>query len=170
MNPKTRMPAGALRWMSIALVGAVLAACGGGDDDPLDTDSSSDPVARYVGSWESRCVTDSGASARLRADLRKVTPDTLSGDVIAYAYVGTSCSGPSARDRKVLSDMRVTLVGSQPTAGVTADRFVGTSAQGEGKVLMYTNGSTLLIGDPDSPDNADGYPTGFLEESLSRMR
>jgi hypothetical protein len=170
MNLHTRPSARALRWVSVVLVSAVLAACGGGDDDPLDTDDSSDPVARYVGSWESRCVADSGASARLRADLRKITPDTLGGDVIAYAYVGTSCSGPSVRDKKVLSNMRVTLVGSQQTGGVTADRFVGTSAQGEGKVLMYTNGNTLRIGDPDSPDNADGYPTEFLEETLSRMK
>lgn len=169
MNLHTRNPAGAWRWMSMALISAALVACGG-DDDPLDTDNSSDPVARYVGSWESRCVADSGASARLRADLSKVTPDTLSGDVIAYAYVGTSCSGPSVRDRKVLSNLRVSLVGSQQTGGVTADRFIGSSAQGEGKVLMYTNGSTLLIGDPDSAKDADGYPTAFLRESLSRMR
>ena len=158
-----------LRWLAVAAVGVALAACGS-DDDPIATDDSSDPVAKYVGSWESRCVADSGASARLRADLRKISPDTLGGDVIAYAYAGTSCSGPDLRDKKVLSDMRMTLVGSQPIAGVTADQFTGTSAQGEGKVLMYTNGSTLLIGDPDSPDSADGYPTEFLEESLSRMK
>ena len=169
MNMHAHTSSSAWRWISVAVLSAALAACGG-DDDPLDTDNSSDPVAKYVGSWESRCVADSGASARLRADLRKITRDTLGGDVIAYAYAGTSCSGPDLRDKKVLSDMRMTLVGNQPIAGVTADRFVGTSAQGEGKVLMYTNGSTLMIGDPDSPDNADGYPTEFLEESLSRMK
>lgn len=159
-----------LRWLATAAVVATLAACGGGDDDPLDTDPSNDPVAKYVGSWETKCYSDSGASARARADLRKVDADTLAGDVIAYAYVGTSCSGPSVRDKKVLSNLVATKVGSQTTAGVTADQFTGTSDQGKSKFLMFTNGSTLLIGDPKSPEDANGYPTEFLEESLSRMK
>lgn len=158
------------RWLAMTAVAAALVACGGGDEDPVETDNSADPVASYVGSWESRCVADSGASAKVRADLTKASADTLEGDVIAYAYAGTSCSGPSLRDKKVLSNMRATLVGTQETAGVTADRFVGSSAQGEGKILMYTNGTTLMIGDPDAAENADGYPTAFLRESLSRLR
>jgi len=158
-----------LRWLATAAVVATLAACGGDNDDPLDTDPSSDPVARYVGTWETKCYADSGASAWARADLRKVSADTLAGDVIAYAYVGSSCSGPAVRDRKVLSNLVATKVGSQTVAGMTADQFTGSSDQGKSKFLMFTNGSILLIGDPKSPEDGNGFPTQFLEESLSRM-
>ena len=48
---------------------ALLAACGGGDDDPAVVgDSSGDVVAKYIGTWESDCYADSGASAKIRAD------------------------------------------------------------------------------------------------------
>lgn len=167
MSAPTRFP---LRWLAAASVVAILSACGGGDDDPLDTDPSNDPVARYVGSWETRCYDDSGVSARARADLRKVSADTLTGDVIAYAYAGTSCSGPALRDRKVLTNLVATKVGSQMVGGVNADQFTGTSDQGKSKFLMFTNGNVLLIGDPKSPEDASGYPTAFFEETLTRMK
>lgn len=159
-----------LRWLAAAAVAATLAACGGGDDDPLGTDGSSDPVAGFVGSWETRCKSDSGASARVRADLHKVSSTILGGDVIAYYYVGTSCSGPSVKRDKALTNMRMTLVGEQAIQGVTAQQFTGSSDQGESKVLLYTNGNTLLIGDPDAPEDANGYPIEFFEESFSRMK
>ena len=158
-----------LRWVATSAVVATLAACGGDNDDPLDTDASSDPVAKFVGTWETECYADSGASAWARADLRKVSADTLAGDVIAYAYVGSSCSGPAVRDRKVLSNLVATKVGSQTVAGMVADQFTGSSDQGNSKFLMFTNGSILLIGDPKSPEDANGFPTQFLEQSLSRM-
>ena len=160
------------RFKMLALATALtgLAACGGGRDDPLPTDSTSDPVAKYVGSWISTCVEDSGASAQARADLRKTSPTTMTGDIIAYAYIGRSCSGPSVRDKKVLSDLNVTFTGTTTTQGRTSDKFEGTSAQGEGKVLLFSDNTTMLVGDPDSPDDAQGFPTEFLEYSLTRLK
>lgn len=152
-----------------ALSVALLAACGGGDDDPLPGDPSSDPVAKYVGSWLSRCVSDSGASAHVRADFRKVSPTGLSGDVIAYAYVGTSCSGPSVRDRKVLTNLNLTLVGPTTVSGLAAERFSGSADQGNGKVVLSVSGNQLRIGDPDEGKDAEGYPTSFFDEVLNRL-
>jgi hypothetical protein len=159
-----------LRCLATAAMVAVLAACGGDDDDPLDTDPSNDPVSKYIGSWETPCYTESSASAWARADFRKLSPDTLAGDVVAYAYAGKACSGPALRDRKVLSNMVATLVGTQMVGGVLADRFTGSSDQGKAHFLLFSNGDILLVGDPNSPEDADGYPTAFYEHSLTRMK
>ena len=107
-----------LKGSAAAVCIAVLSACGGGNDDPLPGDPSSDPVAKYVGTWLSRCVADSGASAHLRADFQKTSPNSLSGDVIAYAYLGSSCSGPSVREERALTNLSLTLVGPSIVGGL----------------------------------------------------
>lgn len=147
---------------------ALLVACGG-SDDPVPTDASGDVVAKYVGSWVSRCVADSGASAQLRADFNKASATSFTGDVVAYAYVGNACSGPSVRDKKVLSNLQMNHVGTGSLGGVPTDQFTGTSSQGEGKVLLSQQNGQLRIGDPDAADDAQGYPTAFLEEVLTRL-
>jgi hypothetical protein len=159
----------ALKMSALALSVALMAACGGGNDDPLPGDPSSDPVSKYVGSWLSRCVSDSGASAHLRADFSKVSPTGIAGDVVAYAYVGTSCSGPSVREEKVLTNLNLTLVGPATVSGLAAERFTGTSDQGDGKVVLSVTGNQLRIGDPDEGRDAEGYPTSFYEEVLTRL-
>lgn len=154
---------------SLMLAGAAALAACGGSDDPVPGDGSSDPVAPYIGSWISRCVADSGASAQLRADFNKTGANSFTGDVVAYAYVGNACSGPSVRDKKVLSNLQMTHVGTSTLNGLPTDRFNGSSSQGEGKVLLSLQNGQLRIGDPDSPDDAQGYPTAFLEETLTRL-
>jgi len=158
-----------LKLSAVCLGVALLVACGGGNDDPLPGDPSGDPIAKYVGSWLSRCVADSGASAHVRADFTKVSPSTIAGDVIAYAYLGTSCSGPSVRDEKVLTNLNLTLVGPTTVSGLSSERFTGTSDQGESKVVLSVAGDQLRIGDPDEGEDADGYATTFFEEVLTRQ-
>lgn len=158
-----------VKWTVVALAVAALSACGGGRDDPLPTDPSTDAVAKYVGSWISDCVEEDGASAQARADFSKSSANGLTGEVIVNAYVGKSCSGPSVRDRKVLSDLSITLTGSSTVAGLAADQFEGSSAQGEGKILLAVSGASLYVGDPDTPDDAKGFPTGFFEYVLKRL-
>lgn len=155
--------------IGLGLAMATLTACGGGNDDPLPGDTSGDMVAKYIGSWESECYTDDGASAHLRADITKTSATGFSGDVIAYAYIGTSCSGPSVKSEKVLTNLQMTHVGTKVTAGVTADKFTGTSDQGSSKVLLHSDGTLLQIGDPDSGKDAEGYPSEFIEYKLSRI-
>ena len=94
-----------LKYLGLSMAIVSLAACGGSgdDDDPLPTDTGTDAVAKYVGSWKSDCYADSGASALLRADFTKAAADTLGGSVIVYYYIGSSCSGPSVKSDKVLS-------------------------------------------------------------------
>ena len=158
-----------LKVSAAAVCIAVLSACGGGNDDPLPGDPSSDPVAKYVGTWLSRCVADSGASAHLRADFQKTSPNSLSGDVIAYAYLGSSCSGPSVREERALTNLSLTLVGPSTVAGLPAERFSGSSDQGDGRVVLAVTGDLLRIGDPDEGRDAQGYPTSFYEEVLTRQ-
>jgi hypothetical protein len=157
------------KMISLAVAVTALAACGGGDDDPLPTDTSTDAVAKYVGSWKSDCYSDSGASAVLRADFTKAAADTLGGSVIVYYYVGSSCSGPSVKDDKVLSNMSLKVTGSKAVGGVTADKFQGGSDQGSKKVVLYTDGSTLQIGDIDGTEDTEGYATSFFEYSMKRL-
>lgn len=159
----------AFKISAVTVCMAVLSACGGGNDDPLPGDPSSDPVAKYVGTWLSRCVAESGASAHLRADFRKTSPNSLSGDVIAYAYLGTSCSGPSVKEERALTNLNLTLVGPSTVAGLPAERFTGTSDQGDGRVVLAVTGNLLRIGDPDEGRDAQGYPTSFYEEVLTRQ-
>ena len=153
--------------LSMAVV--TLAACGGGDDDPLPTDASTDAVAKYVGSWKSDCYSDSGASAHLRADFTKAAADTLGGSVIVYYYVGTSCSGPSVKDDKVLE--QCVAQGGRYQGCRRRDRrqIPGWIRSGHQKVVLYTDGSTLQIGDPDGAEDAEGYANTFFEYAMKRL-
>ena len=94
----------------------------------------------------------------------------MTGDVIAYAFVGRSCSGPSVKKKKVLTDLNVSFTGTKTTQGRTADKFEGSSAEGKGKILLSTDGTTLFVGDPDSADDAEGFPSTFRKETLTRLQ
>jgi hypothetical protein len=160
-----------LKYLGLSMAIVSLAACGGSgdDDDPLPTDTGTDAVAKDVGSWKSDCYADSGASALLRADFTKAAADTLGGSVIVYYYIGSSCSGPSVKSDKVLSNISLKVVGAKTVDGVTADKFQGSSDQGTKKTVLYTNGSTLQIGDPDATEDAEGYPNSFFKYALKRL-
>jgi hypothetical protein len=151
---------------------SLLAACGGGDDDDpsVATDSSGDAVAKYIGTWESDCYADSGASARIRADFTKTSATSFTGDVIAYGYIGGSCSGPTVKDEKVLTNLPMNQAGTKTVAGVTADKFAGTSAQANGKLVMYTDGGTLRLGDVDAAKDAEGYANAFYDSRYTLKR
>lgn len=151
-------------------VAAFTAACGGGDEDPLPGDATGDVVAKYIGSWESDCFKEGSASGKARADFTKTSGTSFSGDVIAYAYVGTSCSGPSVRDEKVLTGLSMTHAGTKALGGVTVDKFSGTSTQKNGKLVMYANGNTLQLGDVDGPEDADGYANTFYDSRYTLKR
>ena len=111
-------------------VASLLAACGGGDDDPsVAADTSGDTVAKYIGTWESDCYADSGASARVRADFTKTSANSFTGNVIAYGYLGGSCSGPTVKDENVLTNLAMNHAGTKTVSGVTADKFSGASDQ-----------------------------------------
>jgi hypothetical protein len=157
--------------LTLGLCAATLvAACGGGNDDPLPTDPSGDPVAKYIGSWQSECYSDSGASAHLRADFSKTSSTGFSGEVVAYAYVGTSCSGPSVKRERVFTNLTASYDGTKAVGGVTADKFSGTADQGAAKILLHVvNGNTLQIGDPDASEDAQGYPNAFYDRVMFRM-
>lgn len=155
---------------AIVLSGAMLvSACGGGNDDPLPGDSSSDPVAKYIGSWISRCTDEGGFSAHIRADFRKVSGTVFHGDVVSYVYLGTSCSGPSVGYSNVLSNLKMTHVGTGNLNGFPTDKFMGSSSQDEHRVLLSIDQNLLRIGDPDSKEDAEGYPSRFIDETLSRL-
>ncbi len=161
-------------WLaSWALMGATalaLSACGGSDDDPIDADTSSDKVAKYVGSWLTDCIKDGSASAEMRADFKKADAETLKGDVVIYGFVGTSCSGPVVATKRVLTNLEMSHVGSSTVDGKDADRFRGKSDEDEGKLVLYVEGNTLYLGDvTDSKDDA-GYPRHFYDETLQRIQ
>ena len=153
-------------------VASLLAACGGGDDDDpsVAADTSGDVVAKYIGTWESDCYADSGASARIRADFTKTSATSFTGDVIAYGYIGGSCSGPTVKDEKVLTNLSITHAGTKTISGVTADKFSGASDPSNGKLVMSTSGSTLQLGDVDAAKDAEGYPNAFYESRYTLKR
>lgn len=158
----------AFKLVGLSLAIAALTACGG-NDDPKPVDTSGDPVAKYIGSWESACYEDSGASAHLRADFTKASATGFTGEVVAYFYVGTSCSGPSVKNTKVFTHMVMSHDGTKIVGSVTADKFAGTSDQGSAKVLLHVSGNTLQIGDPDAAKDAQGYPNTFYDKSMTRI-
>jgi hypothetical protein len=53
---------------------------------------------------------------------------------------------------------------------VTVDKFSGTSAQKNGKLVMYVNGNTLQLGDVDGPEDAEGYANTFYESRYTLKR
>lgn len=150
------------------LTAVVLAACGGNPDDALPGDTSSDPIAPFIGSWQSDCYADNGASARLYADFTKLSPTGFTGKITGYAYVGTSCSGPSVKNKDVLTNMTMAIAGTKPVGGVEATLFSGSSDQGTGKTILYSAGSTLKVGDDKSAKDAAGYPSAFYTYTFSR--
>lgn len=150
---------------------AALAACGGSDDDPaLGGDTSGDAVAKYIGSWESDCYADSGASGKARADFSKTSATTFTGKVVLFGYLGGSCSGPVVRDENVLTGLVMTHAGTKTVEGVTADKFSGTSDQGEGKLVLWASGDTMRIGDVDASEDAEGYANSFLDSRFTLKR
>jgi len=153
--------------LSLAITGLV--ACGGGNDDPLPTDPSDDVVSKYIGSWRSACYDDSGASAHLRANFTKASATGFTGEVVAYAYIGTSCSGPAVKTERVFTNMTMSHDGTKMVGAVTADKFAGTADQGQANVLLHVSGDTLQIGDPDAAKDGQGYPNAFYDKSLSRL-
>lgn len=161
-----------LSLIGAALVAAsLLTACGGSDDDPsLDGDNSGDVVAKYIGTWESDCYADSGASAKVRADFSKTSATSFSGNVVVYGYIGSSCSGPSVKDEKVLTNLSMNHAGTKTISGVTADKFNGAADQGNGKLVMYTDGTILQLGDIDEGKDAEGYPNSFYESRYTLKR
>ena len=42
--------------------------------------------------------------------------------------------------------------------------------QGNGKLVMYTDGTTLQLGDVDAGKDADGYPNSFYESRYTLKR
>lgn len=159
-------------WTQVGCLAAAsfaLTACGGGKDDPIAADASTDAVAKYVGSWESECYSDSGASAELRADFTKKSATGLGGNITVYYYIGSSCSGPVVKDDKVLANLSLDLQGPRAISGVTGDAFSGSSTKGTAKVVLYTNGGTLQIGDVKAAPDADGYATTFYKYALKRV-
>ncbi len=156
--------------LTCALAAAwALTACGGGKADPVAVDTSADAVAKYVGSWESECYADSGASAELRADFSKTSPTRLGGNITVYYYIGSSCSGPVVKDDKVLTNLALDVQGPRTIGGVKGDAFSGSSTQGAAKVVLYTSGNTLQIGDVKATPDADGYATTFYKYALKRI-
>lgn len=146
----------------------VLAACGGNPDDALPGDTSTDPIAPFIGSWESDCYSEDGASARLYADFTKLSPTGFTGKITGFAYVGTSCSGPSVKNKDVLTNMSMAIAGTKSIEGVEATLFSGSSDQGTGKTALYVNGSTLRVADDKSAKDAAGYPTAFYSYKFYR--
>lgn len=146
----------------------VLVACGGNPDDALPGDTSSDAIAPFIGSWQSDCYSENGASGRLYADFSKVSPTGFSGKITGYAYVGTSCSGPSVKNKDVLTNMSMAIAGTKSVDGVEATLFSGSSDQGTGKTILYPNGSTLKVGDDKSAKDAAGYPSAFYTYNFYR--
>ena len=146
----------------------VLGACGGSPDDALPGDTSADAIAPFIGSWQSDCYSESGASARLYADFSKVSPTGFSGKITGYAYVGTSCSGPAVKNKDVLTNMSMAIAGTKSVDGVEATLFSGSSDQGTGKTILYPNGSTLKVGDDKSAKDAAGYPSAFYTYNFYR--
>lgn len=146
----------------------VLVACGGNPDDALPGDTSTDPVASFIGSWESECYSEDGASARLYADFSKVSPTGFSGKITGFAYVGTSCSGPSVKNKDVLTNMSMAIAGTKSVDGVEATLFSGSSDQGTRKTILYSAGSTLKVGDDKSAKDAAGYPSAFYTYTFNR--
>lgn len=151
---------------------ALISACGsGGDDDPaLPGDNSGDVVAKYIGSWQSDCFKEGSASGRARADFTKNSPTSVSGDIVVYAYLGGSCSGPAVKDEKVLSNFTLTHAGTKSVEGVTADKFTGTADQKNGKLVLYANGNTLRVGDVDGAQDAEGYANAFFDSRYTLKR
>lgn len=152
-------------------VAALTAACGGGDDDEaLPGDSSTDLVAKYIGSWQSDCFRDGSASGRARADFTKTSATSFSGDIVVYAYLGTSCSGPSVKDEKVLTNFSMSHAGTKTVEGAAADKFTGTADQKSGKLVLYAEGNTLRIGDVDGAEDAEGYASTFFDSRYTLKR
>jgi hypothetical protein len=168
MMKSTRLPL-----IAAALAAAsLMAACGaGGDDDPaLPGDASSDVVAKYIGSWQSDCFKEGSASGRARADFTKNSPTSLSGDIVVYAYLGGSCSGPAVKDEKVLSNFTLNHAGTKTVEGVTADKFTGTADQKNGKLVLFANGNSLRVGDVDGALDAEGYANAFFDSRYTLKR
>lgn len=172
----------------LAVIGTItmLAACGGGNDEPPPEEpvqeSVTEPVtdepapqptvdvaSKYAGAWASDCFTQDGFSAVVRADFARGSATRITGNVVINAYFGTSCAGPVVQSEQALTNLNLNYDGTKAVGSATAEKFSGRADQGTARVLLALRGNTLRIGDPDGSRDAQGYPNAFYSQTLQRL-
>jgi len=150
-----------------------LSACGGGGSDSSDKSSSALPssngqAAVYVGTWLSGCVPSGDQGVRLESLVTKEAADQMKVSSRNLVYADTRCVGPLVnaipRGYEVFK-----LMGTKTVDGKPVDKVIITGSGGDTKLLAYTNGQTLWLGDDDSVADSDGYPTA-LDTSVTLTR
>lgn len=154
---------------SVAL--ATLAACGGGggsDGDSNANGASAAGIDKYVGSWQSNCIsetvsTEQGpvtASARLFVTNTKVSDTVLSVVTGSKGYLGSTCSGTAYYSDDALSTETATLTGTGTVGGQSVDKFSYAGTDGNYLNIAQLSGGKLYLGSDEDLD-ASGYPTAL---------
>jgi hypothetical protein len=140
-----------------------LSACGGGSgggDAPAARPSSNGSADVYVGNWLSNCIASAPGGGRIRSVITKTAAQKLNVASQVLVYGNTACGGDVLK--AVDNGFEVfTLNGSKTVDGKTVDKVIISGSSGDVKLLAYTDGSTILLGDDDSASDLEGYPTAL---------
>lgn len=131
----------------------VLAACGGGGG------GGSDPVDKYVGTWEFPCSRDGSSSENGTLTLNKASESTANGSIAYRAYGNTTCAG--APTVALSLPAAVTVQGTGTVDGKEVDKVTATLGSDSSKDIFYVEGNRLFESPENSAIDADGYPTSL---------
>ncbi|MEY2844026.1 MAG: hypothetical protein RI920_2063 [Pseudomonadota bacterium] len=156
-----------------ALTGLLaLSACGGGGGDSSDKGPSALPSSNgqadaYVGTWLSSCVPGDKSGSRLQSLVEKEVADRMKVSSLIWVYDNPTCAGVPKSQPQGYEIFK--LMGTKTVDGKLVDKVIITGSGGDTKLLAYTNGPTLWLGDDDSVADSDGYPT-TLDTSTTLTR
>lgn len=142
--------------------GAFLAACGGGDStSDTSTPAPSASVAdNFAGSWARACLPKfygAGTSSRDRLVLTKTADTTLAVSEVEDRYSNETCSGTPSTSTATPGTFVFGL--SVTASGMTAYRIDASVSARTIKQLIAVSGSSLFVGNFESPKDSNGYPT-----------
>jgi hypothetical protein len=149
-----------------------LSACGGGGSDSSDKGPSALPSSNgqadaYVGTWLSGCVPGDKSGSRLQSLVEKEAADRMKVSSLIWVYDNPTCAGVPERDPRGFEIFK--LMGRKTVDGKLVDKVIITGSGGDTKLLTYTDGPNLWLGEDDSPADSEGYPSA-LDTSVTLVR
>ena len=159
----------------------VLAACGGGGDGSADTaatastagtatPAASTTAAKYAGTWGGCFSTAASSSRKETLVITAQGAETASFSFSEANYAEPTCAGAAGTTSS--DSGTITFAGTKTMGTDTVDQATIAQAGGTQKQVMLVTGTSLMFGKQAGDGgtlDADGYPTSFEADPLSRL-
>jgi hypothetical protein len=142
------------------LAAALLAGCGGGDDDA--------PADKYIGIWQG-CIVEGANSYRETLLITKTSDVRLRVEVSQAHFPGsTTCAGTPAGTVSGIAAFDVQ--GTKTVQGQTVDKVINSQGGGSRKDIFLVSATMLRYSAENGPVDAEGYPETLDPQFLARVQ